>query len=203
MMRSAAMIALGATLLVPAAANAASGDPDWPCQQIKVPELSLAAVWSGPPVDPQQSDWKDDQQVADLVQKLAPRREPIDKAQALIHDFAQQAGDRKQPLLLKLLAGVFSVLDAERDSVMAGLDRFGGRQKELAAGIRADNEKLHALQTDQTADPKAVQQMTQQVTWEVELFQDRRQAISYACEAPSRIEQRLFALARQIQQELE
>jgi hypothetical protein len=183
--------------------NAAPRDPDWPCQQIKVPELSLAAVWSGPPVDPQQSNWKDDQPIADLVQKLTPRRQPIDRAQALIHDFAQQAGDAKQPRLLKLLTGVFGVLDGERASVMAGLDRFGARQKELATAIRSDNEKLHALQTDQTADPNVVQQMVQQVTWDAEVFQDRRQALGYACEAPSKIEQRLFALARQIQQELE
>ena len=25
--------------------------PDWPCNQIKVPELSVAAVWAGPPID--------------------------------------------------------------------------------------------------------------------------------------------------------
>jgi hypothetical protein len=200
MIRFVAIIALCA---IPPAANAASADPDWPCQQIKVPELSLAAVWSGPPVDLQQSDWKDDQPVAALVEKLSPRRGSIDQAQAAIHEFAQHAGDQKEARLLTLLAGVFTVLDAERNSLLAGLDRFGRRQKELAAGIRADNEKLRALQTDQTADPKAVQQMTQQVMWAAELFQDRRQAISYACEAPSKIEQRLFALARQIQQELE
>ena len=45
--------------------------------------------------------------------------------------------------------------------------------------------------------------MTQQVTWKAEMFQDRRQAIGYACEVPGKIEQRLFALARQIQQALD
>ena len=25
--------------------------PDWPCNQIKVPEMSVAAVWAGPPID--------------------------------------------------------------------------------------------------------------------------------------------------------
>jgi hypothetical protein len=44
--------------------------------------------------------------------------------------------------------------------------------------------------------------MTQQVTWEVEVFQDRRQALTYACEVPGKIEQRLFTLAHQIQAEL-
>jgi hypothetical protein len=25
--------------------------PDWPCTQAKVPEISVAAVWAGPPLD--------------------------------------------------------------------------------------------------------------------------------------------------------
>ena len=200
MIKYALILALSATT---AASAQPVHDPDWPCQQIKVPELSLASVWAGPPVDPRQSGWQQDHQVADLVQKVTPRREPIEQAQSLIHDFAQQAGDQKQALLLEVLTGAFNVLDTERDSVLAGLDRFGGRQKELAAEIRADNEELQALQTNPKADPSAVQKLTQRVTWEVELFQDRRQAISYACDAPTKIEQRLFALAHQIQQELE
>jgi hypothetical protein len=202
MIRFAIMVALLAPALATAQPRGAR-DPDWPCQQIKVPELSLAAVWSGPVVDPQDSGWKDDAAVADLVQKLAPRRVPIDQAQGLIHDFAQRTGNQKQPQLLRLLAGLFVVLDEERNSVMAGLDRFGPRQKELAAQVRVDNEKLRALQTDPGSDAKAVQQMTQRVTWEVEVFQDRRQALSYACDVPGKIEQRLFLLARQIQHELE
>jgi hypothetical protein len=196
---------IAAMLLVPTLCLAqprGARDPDWPCQQIKVPELSIAAVWSGPAVDPGDTAWKDNPSVVDLVEKLAPRREPIDHAQSLVHDFAQHAGDQKQTQLLQVLVGLFNVLNQERDSVMTGLDRFGGRQKELAAEIRSDNEKLRGLQTDSTSDPKTVQQMTQKVTWEAEVFQDRRQALSYTCDVPGKIEQRLFALARQIQQEL-
>jgi hypothetical protein len=193
-----------AALLIPALALAQPHrDPDWPCQQIKVPELSLAAVWSGAPVDPQDDRWKENPAVTDLVDKLAPRRQPIDQTQTLLHDFAQHAGTDKQAQLLQVLVGLFNVLDSERDSVITGLDRFGARQKELAAEIRADNEKLRALQHDPAADPNTVQQMTQQVTWEAEVFQDRRQALSYACDVPGKIEQRLFALAHQIQQELD
>ena len=201
----AAVTGLGMILLASSAAHAArpgQRDPDWPCQQIKVPELSLAAIWSGPAIDPRQTGWKDDPEIVDLVHQLAPRRESLSQAQALIHDFAQRTGDRKQTKLLALLAGLFSVLGDERDSVMSGLDRFGGRQKELAVDIRADNEKLHAMQSDSASDPKAVQQMVQKVTWSVTVFQDRRQALRYACDVPGKIEQRLFALARQIQQEL-
>ncbi len=45
--------------------------------------------------------------------------------------------------------------------------------------------------------------MVQRVTWEAEVFQDRRQVLSYACDVPGKIEQRLFGLARTIQQELQ
>ena len=45
--------------------------------------------------------------------------------------------------------------------------------------------------------------MTQRITWEAAVFQDRRQALSYACDVPGKIEQRLFALARTIQAALQ
>jgi hypothetical protein len=196
----------GGALLAPILALAQpprARDPDWPCQQIKVAEMSPAAVWSGPEVNLQDTSWKNDPAVAALVETIARRREPIDQVEGLIHDFAQQAGDQRQPRLLQVFAGVFGVLDQERGSVMAGLDRFGARQKQLAADIRSDNETLRGLQADSAADPKAVQQMTQKVGWEVEVFQDRRQAISFACDIPGKIEQRLFSLAHQIQKELD
>ena len=43
--------------------------PDWPCAQAKVPEISLAAVWAGPPLDDVADKWKDDAKVSALVYK--------------------------------------------------------------------------------------------------------------------------------------
>jgi hypothetical protein len=43
-----------AALLLPAANMALAAmntDPDWPCIQRKVPELSIASLWQGPPAD--------------------------------------------------------------------------------------------------------------------------------------------------------
>jgi hypothetical protein len=197
----AAGLAFGVTL--GAAAAAPSRDPDWPCQQIKVPQLSLAAIWSGPPLDAHQDDWRQDQQVVELIHDVTQRRVPIEQAQADIRAFAARAGDQKQAQLLRLLAGLFTLLNDERSTVVAGLDRSGARQKELAARLRSDNEKLRSMQADHAADAGEVNQMTQRTTWEAQVFQDRRQALSYACDVPGKIEQRLFALARTIQEVLQ
>jgi hypothetical protein len=198
-------IALGGGLYAASSLAAPPGprDPDWPCQQIKVPQLSLAAIWSGPPVDPHAADWRHDQEVVDLVHDIAQRREAIEQAQAKIEVFAQHTNGQKRQKLLELFAGLFSVLDAERSLVVAGLDRFGTRQKELASGIREDNEKLRQMQADPGVDAGETNQLVQRVTWEAQIFQDRRRSLSYACEVPGKIEQRLFALAHTIQQQLE
>lgn len=199
-------LALCAGILLPGQGRAAPAgrnqDPDWPCQQIKVPELSLAAIWSGPAVDTTKSSWEQDPAIADLARRIAERREPVESAASAIHDFAQAAGPQKQAKLLSLLAGVFSVMDEERSSVLAGLDRFGRRQRELADQIRADAAALRELQTKPDADANAVAQLTQKVTWATQVFDDRRQEARYACDVPSKIEQRLFSLARAIEKEL-
>ena len=58
--------------------------PDWPCAQAKVPEISLAAVWAGPPLDAVQNKWKDNPKVSALVPQLAARRTPLEEAQKQI-----------------------------------------------------------------------------------------------------------------------
>src|SRR5204863_8706572 len=65
--------------------------PDWPCTQAKVPEISIAAVWAGPPLDDVKDKWKDDAKVSALVTKLAARRTPLDEADKTIAEFLSSA----------------------------------------------------------------------------------------------------------------
>jgi hypothetical protein len=46
---------------------------------------------------------------------------------------------------------------------------------------------------------------TPKINWsrETRIFEDRRRVIKFACEVPTAIDQRLFALGRTIQQEME
>ena len=56
--------------------------PDWPCVQIKVPEISVAAVWSGPSIDDVGTAWETDPTITNLVARVAARRTPLDEAEA-------------------------------------------------------------------------------------------------------------------------
>lgn len=205
MMRYAVALALGAALAASAAQAAYPGrlDPDWPCQQIKVAHLSPGAMWAGPALDPYARTWSQNAEVAALVPRLAERRVPIEQAQADITAFARRAGSAKQQQLTMLMAGLFDTLGQERDSVLDGLDRFGQRQRAFAAELRADNEALHTLQADSNAAPEKVQQAVDQLTMELRVFEDRRQSLRFACDVPTQIEQRLYALAQAIQQAIQ
>lgn len=193
-----------ASLLVAGPATAAPPvrDPDWPCQSVRVPELSLTAIWNGPALTPYLDTWPKDLDVADLAQRLAQRRIPLDEAEQEIKRFAAQAGDAKQEKLLALMAGLFSILNDERTSVVNGLSRFGRRQKELGAELRGEIESLRMEQDKPDADQAKIAQLTQQVEWGTRVFGDRRTSIRYACDVPNLVEQRLGALARAIQASL-
>ena len=70
--------------------------PDWPCNQVKVPEISVAAVWAGPSIDDVGNAWEDDATIKDLVARLAARRTPLDDAQKAISDLVTGAEAERQ-----------------------------------------------------------------------------------------------------------
>jgi hypothetical protein len=177
--------------------------PDWPCAQAKVPEISLAAVWAGPPLDDAQNKWKDDAKVSALVPKLAARRTPLDDAQKTITEFLAGSAAEKIVAGKLLFAGLFDTLNAQRASVMSGLERVTRKQREAADKIRADTLALQALQDASPPDQPKIDQLGNQLIWETRIFEDRRRVIKFVCEVPTAIDQRLFALGRAIQQEME
>ena len=177
--------------------------PDWPCTQAKVPEISLAAVWAGPPLDDVADKWKNDARVSDLIPKLAARKTPLDDAKKAITEFLAGSSATKTETGKLLFAGLFETLNAQRASVMNGLERVTRRQREAADKIRADTLALHTLQGATPPDQAKIDDLSNQLVWQTRIFEDRRRVIGFVCEVPTAIDQRLFALGRVIQQEME
>jgi len=177
--------------------------PDWPCSQAKVPDVSLAAVWAGPPLDDVANKWKDDAKVNALVPRLAARRTPLDEAQKAITEFLEGSAAQKTEMGKLLFAGLFDTLNAQRASVMSGLERVTRKQREAADKIRSDTLALQALQGASPPDQPKLDELGNQLVWETRIFEDRSRVIKFVCEVPTAIDQRLFALGRVIQQEME
>jgi hypothetical protein len=177
--------------------------PDWPCTQAKVPDVSLAAVWAGPPLDDAADKWKTDTKVSALVPRLAARRTPLDEAEKAITEFLSGSTADKTAVGKLLFAGLFDTLNAQRASVMGGLERVTRKQREAADKIRTDTLALQALQDAPSPDQAKVDELSNQLVWETRIFEDRRRVIKFVCEVPTAIDQRLFALGRVIQQDME
>src|SRR6266849_8598507 len=86
--------------------------PDWPCLQANVPEVSIAAVWAGPPLDDVASKWKDDAKVRALVPRVAARRTPLDEARKAITELLEGSAAQKTATGKLLFAGMFDTLNA-------------------------------------------------------------------------------------------
>jgi hypothetical protein len=180
-----------------------TADPDWPCQQVKVGQLSPAAFWPGPPIDPAGSDWRSDNEIADLAGDISKRRMPIDTADQQIAELARRRATGKQAAMVALFNGVFDILNDERESVIAGLDRFGQRQKTLADNLRIEEETLRTAQENAAGGEEKVAELGRQLAWDMQFFEARRVSLRYACDVPNVIEQRLYALSRAIQKNME
>jgi hypothetical protein len=177
--------------------------PDWPCNQVKVPEISVAAVWAGPSIDDVGNAWEDDATIKDLVARLAARRTPLDDAQKAISDVITGTESERQKKAKLIFAGLFKTLNHERGEVMQGIERYFRRQKEFSGQIRSTILQLRELQDRRDPDQGRVDELTNRVEWDTRIFEERRKTMNFVCEVPVLIEQRLFALARAIQQSLE
>jgi hypothetical protein len=177
--------------------------PDWPCVQAKVPDISIAAVWDGPPIDQVEHTWQNEPRIKDLVMRLAARRTPIEEARNGIVEFLSGDAAARAEKGRRLFSGLFETLNGQRAEIMNGLERLARREKELAEQIRTDISTLHDLQDQSPPDQSKIDALATRVEWNTRIFEDRRKSIRYACEVPVIIERRLFALSRTIQQAAE
>ena len=146
--------------------------------------------------------WKEDATIGSLVAKLAARRTPLEEAQKAITDYLKGAADKTGGGKL-LFSGLFDVLNGQRSQIMNGLERITRKQREAADKIRADTIALQALQSEASRDQAKVDELGNQLVWQTRIFEDRHRVIKFVCEVPTAIDQRLFALGRIIQQEIE
>src|SRR5262249_40567384 len=92
-------LAMAAAMGLALRGTALAADPRFPDglgNQIKGPEISVAAVWTGPSIDDVGNAWEEDATIRDLVARLAARRTPLDDAQKAIADVITGSESERQ-----------------------------------------------------------------------------------------------------------
>jgi len=201
-LKAAALFAAGLMAVSTAALAIADPDnPDWPCVQKKVENLSVTAVWDGPSLE-EHGDWSKDQKISQLVTKLASRRVPIEKALAAVDAFAKATPDAERDAkLTKVFAGLFKTVNTQRRSVISGIEKYQRSQKSRAEELEQQGVDLAKLKGDIVVDDTAAVPPSPEedkLYWAGRIFQERQANIPIACELPAIIEERLFELSRHI-----
>lgn len=181
-----------------APALALAANSDWPCIQHKVDTLTSVQMWDGPPID-DLTEWRDDKQIVKLAPLLISRRVPIEKAADAIDAFAlARPEDQRDRALTLLFAAVLDATNRDRSIIMAGIEKFQRRQRARADEIERQSAEIRKLRADHGTEPTRIAAAEQEYDWDVRIFNERQQSIPLACEVPVLIEQRLFAIAREI-----
>ncbi|MDR7037292.1 hypothetical protein J2X36_002039 [Methylobacterium sp. BE186] len=185
-------------------------DPDWPCVQRKVPTLSAGTVWTGPDLE-SAGAWGDDFEAAALAQKIASRRTELKDVDGLLDAYVAKLDEAKDPEkaqhLTRVFAGVFEVINGERSRVMSGIARYAQGQRRMAERIRQEADQISQTKDAPSAQdardiPKDQSEIETKFAWDRRIFQERSQSLTYVCEVPTLLEQRLGEIARKIQARL-
>ncbi len=174
--------------------------PDWPCVQRKVPIISPAQVWDGPPID---GIKEFDPSIRDLTEVLESRRVSSEDAEKAIKEFVATSPEaERDQKLTELFASVLDQINTDRQFVMAKVEDFQKRQKGRAAELEREGQNLaekgiaatdELLPTETKLTPEQ-----QEYNWNARIFQERQQNLTMACEIPALIEQRAFEIGRLI-----
>ena len=185
-----------------APAQAYEPKKDWPCIQVKVPELSPAMMWAGPELSGPAADWRKSPNAAATAKKLIVRRYDEAQVAQFIAAFAKSlSGDERQVEMTRLFAASFDLVAAERRDIIAGIERFTKRQRELADNVRKTRAELEASLKNQNPSDKQLaerREIEERLNWQTRIFDDREKSTRFVCEVPTLLEKRLFLIAREI-----
>lgn len=184
-----------ALLMAPGLAlGAESTDPDWPCVQRKVENLSVGLMW---PLPVTKAELSADAKT--LAAKLALRRVSLEEAQALITAYVADHPDISADDLGNIFTAVFDRIGKDRKRVIGGIASYAHSQVALAERINTARIEVETLSDAATPDFDRIDLIEEQVAWDERIYTDRERSLTYVCETPVLLEKRLYAIAQMLQ----
>ena len=198
--RRASAQLVAAVLLLGTSPALAQGS-DWPCPQRLVPKLEPGLMWSGPALDSVPAT--PDPAVAALSPKLMDLHAAPETLTAEVRTFSDGLpAERREAALTELFAVTLDRLNADRATLVSGIKRYARGQRALAEKVAAETRSLEAVRQQASPDPAQLSDLETARTWDTRIFSDRQHSLRLVCDQPVLVEQRAFALARIIQEQL-
>ncbi|NGO66252.1 hypothetical protein G6N76_21550 [Rhizobium daejeonense] len=178
--------------LVPAIAGAADfSDPDWPCIQRKVENLSPGLMWPNPVTRSALPP-----EAADLASMLALRRVSLEEAETQVRAFMDKTPTADAQLLGNIFYDAFDKLADDRHRLITGIARYSRNQIALSKKIDNSRTEMAKLTAENNQDFDRIDKLEEQIDWDERIYKDRSQALTHVCETPVIIEKRAYAIAQ-------
>ena len=164
-------------------------DPDWPCIQVYIEELSWGSIWTGPPLDDNSSKWSDDEELNLFTKKLMNRRTKETEGIKELNVYIKK--NKSPEKLTKLFHGLFDRTNDVWKKRNAKLLSFGKRQRLTSEKISSKLAQIKELSKDFDNNKEEIEKLEQEQFWDIRRFEDRRALSDSLCEQPRFFEKRL------------
>tara|TARA_Y100000590_G_scaffold443993_1_gene574180 strand:+ start:369 stop:977 length:609 start_codon:yes stop_codon:yes gene_type:complete len=164
-------------------------NPDWPCIQVLIEELSWGSLWTGPPLDDKSSTWKNDEKLVSLSKKLMNRKTKEEQGIIELNQYISKNGSPSE--LTKLFHALFDTTNDIWANRIQKLKNFGKRQRLTSEKVAKKLETIKELSKDYEKNKDEIEKLEQEQFWDIRRFEDRRNISDSLCEQPRFYEKRL------------
>ena len=164
-------------------------NPDWPCIQVYIEQLSWGSIWTGPVLDENSSKWINDEKLSSLAEKIMKRNTKEKEGIEELKKYIKKNNSPEQ--LTKLFHALFDTTNIIWKKRNEKLLNFGKRQRLTSEKISTKLGKIKKLSKDYESNKDEIQKLEQENFWDVRRFEDRRALSDSLCEQPRFYEKRL------------
>lgn len=199
----------GCALLITAVLSASSVkaqevDPEWPCIQRLITEVSPAVMWPVPVEEGMDKAYRQDKQIRALAEQLGDIEAFTDEHRQSIADFASGISETEREQKLTVLAtGVVDVSNRIRKDYIRGIKRYTRQQIAISQQIENTLNELSLLESDNVnSTGQSRQDIVETLRWHERVYDQRERTIQLLCEEPVELEQQLSEVLRDAAQYL-
>ena len=175
-------------------------NPDWPCIQVLLEELSWGSIWTGPPLDERTTKWKENEELRLLAIKIIDRKTKEEDGITELKKFMKKNNSPED--LTFLFHALFDKTNEIWKNRTQKLKNFGKKQRLTSEKIARKLEKSKILLENPEANKEEITRLEQEKFWDIRKFEDRRMQSDYLCEQPRFYEKRLGVYSKIISEKL-